>query len=86
MSARKSRQHEPFRQNTTNTAIDNDLYRMLQGIQGRRQARARSIRKVTLNEILRDMIRLWIEAHPDEAPPAAPGETIFRSLDEARDT
>jgi hypothetical protein len=86
MSARKSRQHEPYRQNTVNSPVDRELYRQWQGIQGRRQARVGRLRTVTLQEILRDMLKLWAETHPEEAPPAVPGETVFRSLDEARDT
>jgi len=88
MTARRSRQHEPFRQNTVNAPVDRELYRQWQGIQARRQVNVggKAIRTVTLNEILRDMLRLWAGTHPDEAPPAAPGETVFRSLDEARDT
>jgi hypothetical protein len=88
VTARKSRQSEPFRVNTTSTAVDRELYRQWQGIQARRQASigGKRIRTVTLNEILADMLRLWAESHPEEAPPAAPGESVFRSMDERRDS
>lgn len=59
-------------------SVADPVYRDLARIKAERTAELG--RQVTFSEVLADVIRVYRESHP------VPQQSIFRSLDEARDT
>ena len=61
-----SYQDEPFRQNTSKQPIDKGLLARWKVIQAAKQRHVGTIRTVTLNEVLKDLLDSWEAVHADQ--------------------